>query len=131
MLKLAAAPLTTSSPATPVAPPSFRGVLITAARAQSNPELVTVDGLFLIPVADAESIGRPLHRAISLLAWGKAYWDSLDPFRNVVLFPDDEKVVGDAVQGFFSFQSPMYRGTGLYLHVALGEHLSPSIDSPP
>jgi hypothetical protein len=25
----------------------------------------------------------------------------------------------------------MYRGTGLYLHVALGEHLSPSIVCPP
>ena len=131
MLKLAAAPLTTASAATPVAPPSFRGVLIAAARVPANPELVKVDGLFVIPVADAESIGRPLHRALSCLAWGKAYQDSLDPFRNVVLFPDDETVAGAAVQGFFSFQSPMYRGTGLYLHVALGEHLSPSIVGPP
>ncbi|HET6149102.1 MAG TPA: hypothetical protein VFH68_16310 [Polyangia bacterium] len=130
-MKLAAAPLTQPQPGTPAVAAAFVGVAIAAARVPLRGELVQIDGLFRLPPADAEAIGRPLHRALSCSAWANTYQDSLDPFRDIVLFPDDETEAGGAIQGYFSFQFPMYRGAGLYLHVALGPYLSDSVPSPP
>ena len=129
-MKLASVPKATAD-ATPAVSHDFRGVIIVAMRVPRREELIQIDGLFRIPTAAAAEIGRPLHRALSCLAWGRAYHDSVDPFRDIVLFPDDEIDSGGSIQGAFAFQVPMYRGVGLYLHVALGPYLSDSIPSPP
>lgn len=133
-MRLASVPQTTATAATPLAPPEFRGVVIAAARVPLNGDLVQIDGRFCIPAAAAGEIGRPLHRALSCCVWGNGYQDSVDPFQGIVLFPDDETQSGGAVSGVFSFQIPMYRGTRdgsrLYLHIALGVHLSASIPIP-
>jgi hypothetical protein len=131
LMRLAGVPQTRPTPTTPVASAAFHGVVIAAARVPLKGDLVQIDGLFRLPAEDAEAIGRPLHRALSCSVWGKGHQDSLDPFRDVVLFPDDETEAGGAIQGCFSFQFPMYRGQGLYLHVALGPYLSASVPSPP
>jgi hypothetical protein len=131
MMKLAAVPETKPQPGTPAVAATFHGVVIAAARVPLHGDRVQIDGLFRLPAGDADAIGRPLHRALSCSAWGKSYQDSLDPFRDIVLFPDDEIEAGGAIQGTFSFQFPMYRGKGLYLHVALGPYLSASVVSPP
>jgi hypothetical protein len=130
-MQLASVPLTAPTPTTPVVANDFRGLAIAASRVKHNGDLVQLDGIFRLPAGDAEAIGRPLHRALSCSVWGNGHQDSLDPFRDVVLFPDDEIESGGSIQGRFSFQFPMYRGSGLYLHVALGPHLSESVPCPP
>ena len=130
-MQLAATPQTVAGPGAPAVPADFRGVAIAASRVPQRGDLVQIDGRFRLPAAEAKAIGRPLQRAISCSVWGNGHQDSLDPFRDLVLFPDDETEVGGLVEGGFSFQFPMYRGAGLYLHVALGGYLSDSIPSPP
>lgn len=126
MLKLAAAPLTTPNARTPSVASTFRGITIVASRPKKG-DAVCVDGVFQVSQADAQYIGRPLHSSLVCVAWRGG--GSIAPFREVVLFPDDEVQKGDAVWGAFSFQLPISAG-GLYLHVALGPHLSASVQTP-
>ena len=124
-MKLASVPLTGANDRTPSVDPSFRGVAIVASR-QKTGDPLRVDGVFQVSQADANFIGRPLHRSLVCVVW--SYGESVTPFREVVLFPDDEVQKGDAVYGTFSFQLPVPQ-PGMYLHVALGEHLSASVRS--
>jgi hypothetical protein len=123
---LASAPLAAANDRTPSVDPSFRGVTIVASRQKKGAPL-RVDGVFRVSQAEANLIGRPLHRSLVCIVWN--YGESVTPFREVVLFPDDEVQKGEAVSGAFSFQLPVPQ-PGMYLHVALGEHLSASVRSP-
>jgi len=50
-----------------------------------------IDGAFQIPRDHADVMGRPLHRALVCALWSAGgYQDSIVPFRDAALFPDDE-----------------------------------------
>jgi hypothetical protein len=121
VLELLSVPETARNDRTPVVAAEFRGVAIaTSRRAPGAP--LRVDGVFQIPRADAEQIGPPVHRLLACLVWPEY---SVAPFAGAVLFPDDQFERGGAVCGYFGFEMDL--PTGFYLHVALGEHLSPTV----
>jgi hypothetical protein len=93
--------------------------------------VVQVNGAFQVPVAEAKTTGRPLHRALVCAVWSAGgYQDSLAPLRDVMLIPDDKIQNGDKLWGAFRFEIDLYPGDGFYLHVALGPYLSSSVCCP-
>jgi hypothetical protein len=130
-MNLVSPPEASASKSTPNIPAGSVGIALDVTR-KTVGGIVQVNGAFQVPAAEAETIGRPLHRALVCAVWSVGgYQDSVVPFRDVVLFPDDEIQSGDKLWGAFRFEIALYPGDGFHLHVALGPYLSPSICCPP
>jgi hypothetical protein len=130
-MKLVSAPQATANKNTPPIPASLRGIVFLVSRKTLGGP-AQIDGAFQIPFNEADAIGRPLHRALVCAVWSAGgYQDSIVPFRDAVLFPDDEIKDGNLLRGAFHFEIDLYPGDGFYLHLALGSYLSPSICCPP
>ena len=130
-MNLVAPPQTAATKNTPALSPSSCGVVFVVARKTPGGP-AQIDGAFQIPASEADLIGRPLHQALVCAVWSAGgYQDSLVPFADAVLFPDDEIRKGDKLWGAFRFEIALYPGDGFYLHLALGQYLSPSVLCPP
>jgi hypothetical protein len=130
-MSLLSPPLATPDRGTPAMADSVHGVAFVPSRKFLGGP-VHIDGAFQIPLDIANQLDRPVHRSLVLAVWSAGgYQDSLVPFRDVVLFPDDEIRIGALVRGAFSFDIDLFPGEGFYLHLALASYLSPSICCPP
>jgi len=129
-MKLLSVPETTANKDTPALADSQRGIIFVPSRKIAGGP-VQIDGAFRVSLEDATTIGRPLHRSLVCLVWSAAgYQDSVVPFRDTVLFHDDEIQTKDGLWGAYRFQIEMYPGSVFYLHLALGQYLSPSLCTP-
>jgi hypothetical protein len=126
-MKLVSPPQATANRSTPPNPDSSSGIVLVVSRKAPGGS-AQIDGVFQVPLDDADAIGRPRHRALVCAVWSAGgYQDSVVPFRDVVLFPDDEIRQGNLLWGAFRFEIDPYPGDGYYLHLALGNYLSPSL----
>jgi hypothetical protein len=113
-----------SSPRLPKKP----GVILAGpAQAKTSGPLV-LHGAFNLPHAEADALGHPVHRAVVLVIQRGAYYNIATPFREHVLFPDDEVAASGGVGGYFHVDVFEQQGgpvPGYYhLLVSIGEHVS-------
>lgn len=121
-------PSTRRDQASPATPQHFTGVLIAAPAALSYRGRMIVSGVYAIPESDAARIDERLHRAlVASVRIGDGYrvWN---PFKDAVLFEDDDERSAWGRRGYFHFdafpgQRELHPGE-YYLFVSLGAHLS-------
>jgi len=116
------------TPLCPVLPPELTGVRIALAARPSPRSPVVVHGSYRIPWADADGIAPSRHRALVLVVTGVHLHFVATPFREQILFPDDEHESRGGPAGFFTMDVLALMGAdppGLYhLLVSLGPHTS-------
>lgn len=108
-------------------PVDFLGVRIATPRSPVSHGRVVLTGAYRIAEADAERIGPHLHAALVTVVSNPARFQVTNPFRDVILFPDDEQRTAVARYGWFSFQSFEASQTpsgDYWAYVALGPFLS-------
>lgn len=96
---------TRSTETTPSLPAGQFGVCIGGPDRASRQDGMTVTGGFRLSSADACDIDKELHRALVLAITGEGVADSVEPFRNAVLFSDDQIEDGNSCYGTFSFDA--------------------------
>jgi hypothetical protein len=113
-----------SSPRLPKSPGV---VIVSPAQATARGGLV-LHGAFNVPHAEADALGRPVHRAVVLVIQRGEYYNVATPFREHVLFADDEVAASGGVGGYFHIDVFEQQGgpvPGYYhLLVSIGEHVS-------
>lgn len=124
-------PSTRRTKATPATPQGFSGVLIAAPSAVSPRGPMIISGVYQLKEEDAAKIDERLHRAlVAVVTVGEGFrvWN---PFREAVLFEDDEERSPYSRRGYFHFnvypdQNELFPGDYFAL-VSLGRFLSSSI----
>lgn len=113
-----------SSPRLPKQP----GVVIAGpAQATARGGLV-LHGAFNLPHAEADALGHPSHRAVVLVIQRGEYQNVATPFREHVLFVDDEVAASGGVGGYFHIDVFEQQGGPVpghyHLLVSVGEQVS-------
>lgn len=124
-------PSTRYSQATPALPPNFTGVLIASPPAISYRERMIVSGVYQLPEQECARIDERLHRALVAVVTVGAGYAVFNPFREAVLFADDDERSAWGRRGYFHFDAmgaarDLYPGD-YYAMVSLGRFLSNSI----
>lgn len=93
-----------------------------------------IHGSFNVPYAQAEALGRPIHRALVLVVQIGSYRNVYTPFREFVLFPDDEfGASGGGLGGYFNIDVFSLLGAPIpgdyHLVVSIGEHVSTAAEA--
>ncbi len=113
-----------SSPALPPSP----GIVVTVDKSRDPRAALVVHGAFNLRIADGDAIGHPAHRAIVLVVWSFGYRYVATPFREQVLFADDEVGLPGGVGGYFNVDLFDLQGRAVpgdyHLYVTMGEYLS-------
>lgn len=91
------------SPASPAIAPDFEGVQITLAPRARPGEPVILHGAYRLPWPEADRLPAPRHRALVLVVTSRAGQSATAPFREQVLFPDDETATPGGPLGHFTF----------------------------
>jgi hypothetical protein len=109
----------------------FRGIEIAAPGSAPGDGPVVVSGTFVIPEQEALRIDERLHRALVLVKVSMTLYHVTNPFRDVILFEDDEERVAGTRRGFFSFNAfdgfARAPGGDYYITVSLGDRLSNTV----
>jgi hypothetical protein len=124
-------PSTKKTQETPAAPPNLTGVLLASPGSIGYGGRMILHGVYVLPEEEAARIDEQLHRAlvaVVTIGGSAAAWN---PFREVVLFPDDEERSGRMRRGYFHFdaypdRAELHHGE-YYAMVSLGRFLSNSI----
>src|SRR5262245_19901113 len=87
---------------TPDLPPGFEGVRIALAPRPQRLSPAVVCGAYFLPWPDAEKIAPSRHRAIVLVVSRGPPWLVATPFREQILFEDDERPARAGVSGHFT-----------------------------
>jgi hypothetical protein len=90
------------TPLCPTLPPELAGVRIALAPRPERSSPLVVHGSYRIPWADADAIEPSRHRAIVLVVTGGEGFSVTTPFRERILFPDDEQETRTGPVGFFT-----------------------------
>jgi hypothetical protein len=121
-------PSTQVGPSTPSIPGGFVGVRIAAPAVLSTRGRVVVSGIFQILADEAQAIGPHLHRALVAVMTSGGIYGAYNPFREVVLFADDEERHPWGSRGYFHFDlfedEEELDPADYHVFVSLGEHLS-------
>lgn len=89
-------------PESPALAPDFLGITLALGPRSSPAEPVLVHGSFRVPWPDADRIEPPRHRALVLVVTSAAGYSVSTPFREQVLFPDDETATHAGPLGHFN-----------------------------
>jgi len=124
-------PSTRKTPATPTAPENFTGVRLASPASLGYRGRMILSGVYTLPEEEAARIDEQLHRAlvaVVTIGGSEAVWN---PFREAVLFGDDEERPGWMRRGYFHFDAfpdrvELFPGE-YYAMVSLGRFLSNSI----
>jgi len=104
----------------------FRGVRISAPAQVGPGEKAIVTGVFVVPDAEARTIDERLHAALVVVCTSVGPWFVDRPFRDVMLFDDDEERGSGVRRGYFQFD--LFEDSEVtgefFLHVSLGHYLS-------
>jgi hypothetical protein len=113
-----------SSPRIPEAP----GVVITGPAQATTRTPLVLHGAFHLTYAEADELGRPAHRGLVLVIQRDEDYNAVTPFREHVLFADDEVGARGGVGGYFHmdvFEEQGGPAPGHYhLLVSIGERVS-------
>jgi hypothetical protein len=125
------APSATDIARTPLCPAlaaEFAGVQIAVAPRPQRSSPLVIHGAYRIPWADADAIEPSRHRALVLVVTAGAGHLVASPFRERILFEDDEQQTRGGALGFFTidvFEQLGREAAGDYhLLVSLGRHTS-------
>jgi hypothetical protein len=116
------------SPAIPAAP----GIAVCLGPSPSVRGRLVIHGAFRLPLELAERIGRPAQRAVVVV--GQLGWrcGAATPFREMMLFEDDDALEHDTVVGYFNIDVFQLQGgpaVGLYhLFASMDGYLSNLIE---
>ena len=115
-----------SPPSPPI--PASPGLVIAVDHRRDPRSPLIVHGAFHLPIRDGDAIGHPVHRGIVVVVWSLDHRYAIAPFREQVLFVDDEVGLPGGVGGYFSvdlfeIQQGPVQGD-FHLYASLGEHLS-------
>jgi hypothetical protein len=112
----------------PELPEGDHGILIDATASPTIYGEFNVRGAFHLPAQLANDIGRPLQRSVVLVIQREHGNRVVAPFKDNVLFGDDDRLTPDGLAGYFNvdvFAAQKDRVEGNYhLFVSLGEHIS-------
>lgn len=116
------------TPLCPQVDDDFTGVAIAVAPRPARNSPLVVHGTYRVPWALADTIEPPLHRALVLVVQNGALHSAVTPFRDKVLFGDDERETPAGVLGHFTMDV-FELGEGLvpgdyHLLVSLNELIS-------
>lgn len=114
--------------------PKVAGVTISVAPQADPGNPLLVHGSFNVPYAQAEALGRPIHRAIVLVVQIGEYHNVLMPFREFVLFADDEfGAPSNGIGGYFNLDVFSLLGAPIpgdyHLVVSIGEYVSTAAEA--
>ncbi|MCC6522025.1 MAG: hypothetical protein IT373_05140 [Polyangiaceae bacterium] len=119
------------TPASPELPRDFAIALAVEPVTHVRGALVLA-GAFNLPLAEADALGHPVQHAIVLVIQHGDAWNVVTPFRELVLFPDDERATPGGVGGWFQIDVFAAQGgpmPGYYqLFVSMGERVSPVVE---
>ena len=120
-------PTVVRCPASP-AIPSSQGLAITLDPRRDPAGPLVVHGAFHLAMADGDAIGHPVHRGIVVVVWSIHHCYAIAPFREHVLFADDEASVPGGVGGYFNVDPFATEGGPVqgdfHVYASLGDHLS-------
>ncbi|MCC6557365.1 MAG: hypothetical protein IT372_30815 [Polyangiaceae bacterium] len=116
------------TPICPALPPDFAGVRIAAAPRPLRTSPLVIHGAYRIPWADADPIAPPRHRALVLVVTSGSHCFAATPFRERILFEDDEQETPGGPLGYFTMDVLALQGrepSGDYhVLVSLGPYTS-------
>lgn len=116
------------TPLCPALPPGFAGVQIAAAPRATPTSPLVLHGAYRIPWADAEPIAPSRHRALVLVVTKGPLFFVAAPFRERILFEDDEQQTPAGAVGHFSMDVFALQGSessgDYHLLVSLGPYTS-------
>lgn len=120
-------PTTARTLESPDLPPDFFGVRIATPRSPVSQGRVVLSGAYRIAEEAAQRIGPHLHAALVTVVSNPLRFQVTNPFKDVILFEDDEERTAVGRYGYFSFQSFEASQTpagDYWAYVALGPFLS-------
>ncbi len=98
----------------------------------SPKEQVIINGLFMISEEDVASVGGKPHRVLVLAINKVGLYQTVSPFRDVLLFDDDDFSINGLRHGYFNFDlfsTNAFETLGAYfITVSLGYHLSNTLE---
>lgn len=114
------------------APPREPGIVMVSPSRVDTRGAWIVRGAFHLTLAEATALGRPPHRAVTLLVQRDDDHNVFTPFREHILFADDEVAVGGrGVGGYFNIDVHAHMGQpipGRYFFIAsIGVHVSTAV----
>jgi hypothetical protein len=89
------------APLSPALPPK-PGIVVAVDRSRDPRAPLVLHGAFHLPILEGDAIGHPVHRAIVVVAWSFGTKWATAPFRELVLFADDELGLPGGVGGYFN-----------------------------
>jgi hypothetical protein len=124
-------PSTRFGPSIPTPASGFTGVLVASRPMIHLGSRMILSGVYQLHEAEAERIDAHLHHALCVVVTSADLARVLTPFREVVLFDDDDERFPWGRRGYF--QVDVFEGADpprgdYFLHVALGEHLSNTVE---
>ncbi|MEZ4301229.1 MAG: hypothetical protein R3B70_40215 [Polyangiaceae bacterium] len=93
---------TGKTPLSPRLADDFEGLSIALAPRETLASPLVIHGVFRIPWPEADRLGPSLHRLLVLVVNGLDRVTTVAPFREQVLFPDDETPGRAGRQGYFN-----------------------------
>lgn len=116
------------------APPREPGIVIVSPSRVEARQPWILRGAFHLTSAEATSLGRPSHRAVALLVQRDDDHNVFTPFREHILFADDEVGVGGGgIGGYFNIDVHAHMGQpipGRYFFIAsIGTHVSVAVEA--
>lgn len=114
--------------------PKSAGLILSVAPHADPRNPLVIRGAFNVPYAQAEALGRPVHRALVLLVQIGEYYNVFTPFREFVLFPDDEiGAPSNGIGGYFNIDAFSLLGAPIpgdyHLVMSLGEYVSAAVET--
>jgi hypothetical protein len=115
-------------PLSPTLEPDFVGIQIVPAPRTARDSPLVIHGTFRIPWADAEAIEAPRQRALVVVVMNGTLHGAYTPFREQVLFEDDDSATRAGAHGFFNLDVFGVQGHDrpgdYHVFVSLGPHVS-------
>lgn len=112
----------------PAIPEDFGVVIRVTPYPPSASSRLTVHGAFHLPRAITEIVARPLQRCVVLVVQRVGEQNALTPFREQVLFDDDDQLTPGGVAGYFHIDVFDEQGGGVpgeyHFFVSMDEHIS-------
>jgi hypothetical protein len=113
-----------ASPALPQAP----SVVLRVDPGRDPRAPLLIHGAFHLPIAAGDAIGHPVHHGIVVVVWSPSFRYAAAPFRDQVLFADDEVGVPGGIGGFFNVDLFELQGDpaigDFHIFATLGEYVS-------
>jgi hypothetical protein len=108
--------------------PDFQGIEVVVGPRPARASPLVLHGTFRLPWADADRIEAPRHRALVLVVTRGAASAAFTPFREQILFEDDEEATRNGAFGSFAIDVFDLLGRDAagvyYLFVSIGMHVS-------